>query len=207
MATTVVGLFDDFAHAQAAARELMEKGYARESIGLMANDADHAHAAYADGHPDVVPDAGDRMGTGMAAGAVAGGVTGFLVGLAAFAVPGVGPFVAAGTILSTLTGALLGTAAGGIIMALVEVGVPREHAAYYAEGVRRGGTILTVTTTEGEGADRAASIMKAHGAVDIDERVARWREAGWTEYNPEAEPYTREQIEREREAYRARRAA
>jgi hypothetical protein len=207
MATTVVGLFDDFAHAQVAANELMEKGFPREGIGVMANNVEHVHAAYADGQRDVVPDAGDRMGTGMAAGAVAGGATGLLFGLAAFAVPGIGPFVAAGTILSTITGALLGTAAGGIIMSLVEVGVPREYAGYYAEGVRRGGTLLTVATPDAENTERAAAIMKAHGAVDIDERASYWRQAGWTEHDPQAEPYTREQIEREREAYRARRAA
>ena len=43
-----------------------------------------------------------------------------------------------------MTGAGIGAVIGGLIGALTSVGVTREDAAYYNEGVRRGGTLLAV---------------------------------------------------------------
>ncbi|MDB5171299.1 MAG: protein of unknown function DUF2382-containing protein [Phycisphaerales bacterium] len=52
------------------------------------------------------------------------------------------------------------------------------YAEYYAEGTRRGGTLVTATTPDNL-ADRAADIMRDHNAIDVDERAAQWRSAGW----------------------------
>jgi len=38
-------------------------------------------------------------------------------------------------------------------------------------------------------------------AIDLDERVSRWREAGWEGWNPSAPPYTADEAERERRLY------
>ncbi|MEW6613622.1 YsnF/AvaK domain-containing protein [Thermithiobacillus tepidarius DSM 3134] len=48
-----------------------------------------------------------------------------------------------------------------------------EHS-LYAEGMRRGGTLLSVTTDD-DSADEAADILSRHGAVDIDERATAWQ--------------------------------
>jgi uncharacterized protein (TIGR02271 family) len=58
-------------------------------------------------------------------------------------------------------------------------GVPEEEGAYYAEGVRRGGTLVSVRA-EDTFVDRVVDIMAQHGAVDIDERSTQWRQSGWT---------------------------
>ncbi|MGF6178734.1 hypothetical protein ABIE33_007054 [Ensifer sp. 4252] len=57
--------------------------------------------------------------------------------------PGVGPVVAAGWLAATAAGAIAGSAVGGIIGALTDSGVPEEDAHVYAEGVRRGETLVT----------------------------------------------------------------
>jgi hypothetical protein len=51
-------------------------------------------------------------------------------------------------------------------------------------------------------ADEAARIMRSHGAVDIERRAEQWRETGWTRHDPAAEPYSVEQLERDRSVYR-----
>jgi uncharacterized protein (TIGR02271 family) len=61
-----------------------------------------------------------------------------------------------------------------------ELGLPPEDADYYAEGVRRGGVLVTVDAMTSEAADRAAEILEEHGAVDIEERSQQWQQAGWT---------------------------
>src|SRR5918998_280231 len=48
----------------------------------------------------------------------------------------------------------------------------------YAEGLKRGGTLVTVNT-DNERADRAVGVMRRMGAVEIDKRAAEWREGGW----------------------------
>ena len=49
----------------------------------------------------------------------------------------------------------------------------------YAEGVRRGGTLLTAHVDEGH-IDQAISLLEQHGAVDLEEREETWRSEGWT---------------------------
>jgi uncharacterized protein (TIGR02271 family) len=68
---------------------------------------------------------------------------------------------------------------------------------YYAEGVRRGGAVVSVLTHE-EDADLAADIMSRHGAVDIEERAEEWKKSGWSGYDETSSPYTSEEVEREK---------
>ena len=58
--------------------------------------------------------------------------------------------------------------------------IPEPEARSYAEGVRRGGTLVSVQAAD-DRADLAAEILERHGAVDIDRRTAEWRQAGWTD--------------------------
>jgi uncharacterized protein (TIGR02271 family) len=119
------------------------------------------------------------------------------VGAGLLAIPGIGPVLAAGplsaaigTTAATLgagaIGAGIGAATGGLIGALVGAGVPKEEAEYYAEGVRRGGTLVTVSAPD-DRTQLAVDLMQRNGAIDIDQRVAEWRNSGWTGF-VETEP-------------------
>lgn len=205
MARTIVRLYDDFATAQAVANELVNAGFARENISIMANDASGAYSLQmaAAGTADV--DAGST-GTGAGIGAALGGGVGLLVGLGALAIPGIGPVIAAGPVLSALAtagvGAGIGAVAGGLVGALVDMGVPEEEAEYYAEGVRRGGAILTVHAPD-EAEERAMNIINRSEAVDMNQRASWWREQGWNSFDPHADPYTPGDVAQEREAYQS----
>lgn len=215
MAKTVVGFYDDLAHARNAAQDLVDSGFDRDRVGLIANASAEDYSHYfdtegryrADAHDEElhtgrVPDRDLTTGEGAASGAgiggIIGGLGGLLMGLGLLAVPGVGPALAAGPIASALVGAAIGAAAGGLAGALVNAGVPEERAGYYAEGVRRGGSLVTVEADDAR-ANEAADILNRHSPVDIDKRASEWRESGWREHDPEAEPYTAEQIREERD--------
>ncbi len=174
---TVVGLFDTFAEAQNVVQDLVDSGFSRENISIVANDANGEYATY-DSHGD----AADGAVAGAGTGALVGGVLGLLVGVGALAIPGVGPVLAAGPLAATLTGAGIGAVAGGLLGALVDLGVPEEDAHYYTEGVRRGGALVTVAADDAR-ADDAIAIMNRHGAVDLDERSSSWQESGSSNYS------------------------
>ena len=73
-----------------------------------------------------------------------------------------------------------------------------DHAGHYAEAVRRGGAVLTVEADESR-IDTIRQALDSAGAIDIDEQVSSWRSQGWSGYDANAAPYSREQAATERE--------
>lgn len=195
---TIEGLFDTRAQARRAVEALEAAGIPSGDISIIANQAD------AD---DGVGDAytAEGAGTGAALGAVAGGGAGLLAGLGLMAIPGLGPVVAAGWLAATAAGAVAGVvgggALGGLIGSLVDAGVPEERANIYAEGVRRGGTLVVARVDESQ-VDAAASILGQSNPVDPLERRRAYEAEGWREFDPGRPPYTPEEVEAERFRYR-----
>ena len=184
MPKTVIGLFDNYAEAQTVVRELLGEGFADSDISVMAKDSKPGNTVV-----EYVEEDGEKqiqdMAKGAGAGAAIGGLAGLLVGLASLAIPGVGPVIAAGPLATFIAGAGIGATAGGLISGLTRLGVPENDANFYAEGVRRGGTLVSVNAAD-ERADHAVAVMKRHGAVEIDKRAAEWRQDGWTGFDESA---------------------
>ena len=174
---TVVGLFDNFTTAQGVLQALIEAGYPREDISIVAADREGRYVNEMYDGREVIDTTGSAA-TGAVSGGLLGGITGLVIGLSALTIPGLGPIIAAGPIASALVGAGIGAVAGGVIGALVDWGIPEEHAEYYAEGVRRGGTLVAVKADESQVND-ISTIMRRYDPVDIEERSAQWRESGW----------------------------
>ena len=105
--------------------------------------------------------------TGGVAGLGVGAALGWLAGIGALAIPGVGPFIAAGPIMAALGGAAIGTAAGGLIGALVGMGIPEFEAKRYDAKIREGNILLSVHTEDGKQRDIAKDIFKRFNADDI----------------------------------------
>lgn len=178
MAKTVVGMMENLDEAQAVVRDLVSAGIRREDIGFMANEKHSIPSSHGLNEAEGSNAASGAL-AGAGAGAALGGLGGLLLAVAPLAIPGIGPIVAAGPIAAALTGAGIGAVAGGLIGGLTNLGVPEEEAHYYAEGVRRGGILVTVAAENDAQAGRAVDIMKRHGAVDIDERATEWKKQGW----------------------------
>ena len=123
------------------------------------------------------------------------------------AIPGLGPIVAAGWLASTaagaVTGAVVGAAAGGLVGSLTEAGVPERDAHVYAEGVRRGGTLVTAKVPDSM-ATEAQAILQRNRSVDLTHRAAAYRESGWSSFDESAPAYTAEEVQRERTRYMTR---
>jgi hypothetical protein len=133
-----------------------------------------------------------------------GGIGGLLTGLGLMAIPGVGPVVAGGWLVATAAGAAAGAAvggaAGGLVGSLTKAGVPERDAHFYAEGVRRGGTLVTARVEDSR-ASTAREILQRYRWVDPDVRGAAYRESGWNSFDENAPPYTPEQVAAERARY------
>ena len=205
MAKTVVGLFDDRAAAQAAVRELLAGGFPQEQISVVSKKADgkgvEVEYVEEDGREQI-----EDMAKGAGKGAAIGGAAGLLLSLTALAIPGIGPVLAAGPLVALIAGAGVGATAGGLVSGLTRLGLDDEEAHTYAEGLRRGGTLVSVNSDD-EHADRAVAVMKQGGAVEIDKRAAEWREQGWKGF-AETEtfrPHVNTEPDREDETVTARR--
>ena len=201
MTRTVTRLFDSYADAKNAVRELEQLGIPHHDLSIIANNADGAHKA--DGDHDSVNDHGD-VTRGVSTGAVLGGAGGLLAGLGLLAIPGLGPIVAAGWLASTAVGAGIGAAGGAatgsIVGALKNAGHSDEESHVYSEGVRRGGTLVSARVPD-ERANEAEAVLQRHNAVDAATRGAAYRESGWSRFDEDAPAFNREQIEEERGRY------
>jgi uncharacterized protein (TIGR02271 family) len=76
-----------------------------------------------------------------------------------------------------------------------------EDRGHYAEAVRRGSAVVCVTAPSNQ-LDQAVKIMNEHGAVDIDRRLAAYRQIGYDRYDASAPAYNFDEAKREREQYR-----
>ncbi len=199
MTQTVTGLYDTYADAKAAVHELEAAGVPHRDISVIANNADGEHGADGEARGDK---AAEDAGKGAGVGAVVGGAGGLLAGLGLLAIPGLGPVVAAGWLASTAVGALaggaVGAAAGGLVGALTKEGVPERDAEVYAEGVRRGGTLVSAKVDDAH--QHAAAVILGR-AVDVRLRQDAYEKGGWKSFDPSAPAYTSDQVLAERQRY------
>lgn len=158
----VSAVFDDRAEAERAVAELRSAGIPDGAISLV-------------GRPDEEADGSDRSNEGAGKGSVAasvagGGVAGALLGVAALAIPGVGPIAAAGAIAASAVptaaaiGGAVGATGGAIARMLSDHDVERRDAEYYEEQIQRGGIFVSVDTREADvDAERAREILYRSG--------------------------------------------
>jgi uncharacterized membrane protein len=188
----VIGLFDYYNHADAAVKALEDYGVDSDHISVVTRDNDTIKSQQSDTSQQ--PDTAEGAATGAATGAVAGGLVGLLAGLSPLVIPGIGPIIATGTIAGLLTttlgmtavGAGIGAATGGLLGALVNLGFSPDEAEFYAEGVKRGGVLVSVETHAGE-EHRVREILRGAGAVDMETRRQSWRNEGWTSFEETGE--------------------
>ena len=164
---TITRLYDNHAVAVEVVQQLEAAGLSHSDISLVSNDAEGRYS-------NVRP-------TGTATGLTSGD-------------PDQGAATGAGT------GASLGTALGGgagLLGSLTGAGVSEADAHVHAEGVRRGGTLVTVRADETLAA-RVSSVLDGRTPVDLTTRRTEYEAAGWKGYDPAAASYTAEQVTTER---------
>lgn len=164
----ITAFFDTYDEAARAVERLEAAHLPHFEISLVSNNFNDAYTHHATRSFDKGETSHEFAGATAAAGTVAGAGAGLLAGLGTVAVPGFGPLVAAGWIVSTLVGAGAGAAVGGLAGALMDAGLSDEEARDYAEGVRRGGALVTVKADEAQ-MDRVVKILDDEGEIEPSE--------------------------------------
>lgn len=80
---------------------------------------------------------------------------------------------------------------------LTRMGVPENDADAYAEGVRRGGS-LVVARVHDTNAEQAADVMARHNPVPMDARRKEYEKEGFTNFDADADAYSADEIVEER---------
>lgn len=156
MSTSLVSaVFDTHADAERAVSELRSAGVSDGAISVVAQH---------DGKNTSTDGGGNDTQEFIGKVAVGAGV-GTLLGIAALAIPGVGPLVAAGAIASAaipgaaITGAALGGAVGGLEKVMTDHGVSRVDASYYEGRINDGGVFVSVDTGDANVSPEAVADM------------------------------------------------
>jgi hypothetical protein len=213
MSKIVTRLYDSFEQAESAVRALELAGIPEKDISLVSHRFSAHHVPDAPAHLREPEDRTAAQASGHDAavvgslGGILGATGGVLAGLGLLAIPGVGPVVAAGWLASAAAGAVVGGAigagAGGIVGALSNAGVSHEEAEFYAESVRRGGTLVSANVPDDMVAT-AERVLADYRSVDPVERRRLYEGSGWTRFDENAPPYSAEDITAERNRWMLR---
>lgn len=175
--SVVVGMFENTRDVDQAVEALNKAGFTKAQIGVIARRGVLKEKTSLTTTTEI----------GAIAGGALGGVGGLLVGLnvVTLAIPGIGEVVAAVDLLTVLGAALLGAGigaiGGGIVGALVGLGLPEHEAHVYAEGVKRGNILITVQAPA-ERMPEVTGIFRQANAVDVSTRRQEWTVEGWTQF-------------------------
>jgi hypothetical protein len=199
-APTITRLYDSYDEAAQVVRDLEAAGVPHDDISVVGS----RHGGAPGGARAGEEDTGAGTGIGATLGTVLGGGAGLLTAIGALAIPGVGPIVAAGWLVAALTGAGVGAAAGGLLGSLTNAGVNEADAEVYAEGVRRGGTLVTVRADEAQAVDIEQVMDALGGHVDVTARRTDYQAEGWSRHDPAAPGYTATEVDTERKRRRVR---
>ena len=201
MRVPVYRLYDSYVRAAETIVALEAVGVPLSDISLISNtDAEDERAGNKDA---IAANWGsenrtfEAAGIGAAIGATAGTAAGLLT---LFAIPGIGPVVGLGWLLPLLGGAAIGGVTGGIVGALTNAGMSEDDAHVYAEGIRRGGAVVTARVPAKD--ERQVGDVMDRSAVDVRDRREEYRASGWLAFDPDAAPYQDDQLSNQRSAVR-----
>ena len=160
----VSAVFDSHSEAETAVRELRSAGVRDSALSIIAQH---------DGKNTTTDGGGNNAGSdtgGLVKGVLGGAGVGALLGIAALAIPGVGPLAAAGAIAASAVpegaaiGAAVGAATGGLTGLLSKHGVSDEDATYYEQRINSGGIFVSVDTSDaGISGEAARDILYRYG--------------------------------------------
>ena len=159
----ISAVFDSREEAERAVAELRSAGVSDQSVSIIARDEGRTTAT--DGTGADTGEKAEDAGKGALGGAVLGGI----LGVAALAIPGVGPLAAAGAIASgaipgaAAIGAGVGAAAGGLTGLLKDHGIDENDASYYEDRIKQGGTFVSVSEDGAFDSQRAREILYRNG--------------------------------------------
>lgn len=155
-------IFDTHGEAERAVSELRAAGVRDSDLSVIAHHGGTTTATAGDGEIT------DEHHRNVLRGILGGGALGAGLGVAALAIPGVGPLAAAGAIAASAVpeamaiGAGIGALTGTLNEVLTKHGVTREDADYYGDRLKNGGVVVTVGGADLD-AERARDVLYRNG--------------------------------------------
>src|SRR3984893_13745983 len=202
MPIAICRLYDSYIDDNQVIATLEAAGVPPSETSVISNNSDRWYRATKTANADPMQkDRASSKAPGKAEGAALGVAIGATAATAAslvtmLAIPGVGAIVGAGWLAAVLGSMAIGVVAGGLLGALTNAGISEEDAQVFVEGVRRGGTLVAARVPQSE-FPRIEAIMN-QCAVKLQERCELYRKAGWQSFDPNAVPYTADQVRSER---------
>ena len=189
MSTTVIALFKNLDDANRALKALNEQGISNSQMSVMARENTIEALAH---EKELQQEASEGVMAGAVSGASFGLFAGLITGVGSLFIPGIGPVIAGSTLATLLgssaVGAGIGAVAGGALLGgLVKMGISQEDAQIYAEGIKRGGILVTVDVSP-EQTDTITHTLATAGAVSIDSLRDKWQGEGWQQFDSTTEP-------------------
>lgn len=170
-AREAVGVFHDVPSFEAAVDELMESGFDRADLSLLASEQavvaklGHRYAKVKELEDAIdAPRAAYVDRESVAAGQV--GVVGALTYIGALAAAGA-VVASGGTLATAVIGAALAGGSGGLIGTAVARLLGRHHAGQIDAQLSKGGVLLWVRVRDDEHETRALAILRKNGAEDV----------------------------------------
>ncbi len=173
-------LFDNREDAERAVAALRDHGIAEDCISVLAlsadgsgttTDLDEKDNATAPGKDEgLTTTTAADAGKGAEEGVFIGAGLGLAAAVASIFLPGFGLIVGGGALATALSGALGmtvgGALAGGVMGFLVDQGMPEHAAKAYAEGLKRGGIIVSVHDTNDATPDEIHTLFEKYGGQE-----------------------------------------
>ena len=202
MLITVCHLYDSYVDANRVVLALEAVGVPPSETSVISNNSDTWYSTPKTA--GVIPkreDGARSQADGKVEGAAIGAAIGATAATAAslvtmLAIPGVGAVVGAGWLAAVLGSMAIGGVTGGLLGALTNAGISEEDAQVFVEGVRRGGTLVVARVQQNE-LPRIEAMMN-QSAVNLQERSDLYRKSGWQSFDPNAAPYSADQVRSER---------
>jgi hypothetical protein len=156
-------VFDSETEADRALSDLRRAGVPDSALSIIAQQ---------DGRTTTTSGSGETHNDGHGSiirGLIGGGALGAGLGVAALAIPGVGPLAALGAIAASATpeamaiGAAAGALAGGLNEALHKHGISEEDASYYHDRIKGGSTLISIDSTASVDGEEVREILYRNG--------------------------------------------
>ena len=165
MTKTIAGFFRTRIEGETAYNKLLASGLTTNEVSFVAGDTREQEI------PKIGPIESIGAESELAQDASLGSAIGLVAGLVALVIPGIGPLIAVGPLAAAMGGLTAGAAVGGIVGLLKDQGVSEEEAAFYEDGVKRGGSLVTVRGVTEEVEEKAHKIMKESGSIETEELI------------------------------------
>jgi hypothetical protein len=181
MSLIVAGRFDTFEEGERAAQALFSCGFVEEDVTMFFVNPGGQHARTPIGGDNMASKGAKQAHRGAGGGVAIGATIGAILGVAVltfFHLPLLVFIIGAGL------GAYIGSLAGAMSKTRHSPAGAQEE-----QPVRQSGVLLAVHVTS-DTQPLAASILREHGAADVERATGRWQQGRWADFDATSPPQT-----------------